>query len=120
LKRLVLLFVPMLFGCMLVGCGVNPGKNADPVDIDGKVTLAGKDVSGVVLNLQVTGEGTPLVMPVEKGACKGKVTPGKYTYFLSQASNATAFKDVPAKYREGSMDRQIEIKGPGPVAFNFE
>jgi len=110
----------VLIVLVLFGCTGNPGTNPDAVDIDGKVTLAGKDVNGVVLNLQVTGTGTPLTMVVSKGAVKGKVTPGKYTYFLSQGTSATEFKAVPAKYREGSLEREIEIKGPGMVDFKFE
>jgi len=110
----------VLIALVLFGCGVNPGTNPDPVDIEGKVSLAGKEVNGVTLNLQVVGTGTPVSLPVSKGAVKGKVTPGKYTYFLSQASNASAFKAVPEKYREGSLERQIVIKGAGPVEFTFE
>jgi hypothetical protein len=110
----------VLIALVLFGCSVNPGTNPDPVEIEGKVALAGKDLDGVILNLQVTGSGTPLTLPVTKGAAKGKATPGKYTYFLSQGSNANAFKAIPEKYREGSLERQIVIKGAGPVEFKFD
>lgn len=115
LKRFSVLLV-----VMLVGCGVNPGKTKESVEIEGTVTVAGKPVNNVTLNLQVTGTGTPATLKVTKGAVKGLVTPGNYTYYLSQASSAADFKSVPAKAKEGSLDRQIEIKGPGPVAFTFD
>jgi len=59
-------------------------------------------------------------LPVTNGSTKGVVTPGKYTYYLSQASNPAAFEAIPEKFRAGSMDRQIEIKAGGTVDFSFE
>jgi hypothetical protein len=104
-----------------LGCGsVNPGKTADPVEIEGRVAIKGRALDGVTFNLQPTGEGTPLSLPVKKGTVKGSVTPGKYTYFISEGRSGSALAAVPAKYRAGSMDRQVEIKGTGPVELTFE
>ncbi len=109
-----------LLALLLCGCGVNPGKNPDRIEIAGTVTLAGKEVHGVILNLQVTGTGTPASLPVTKGTVKGTVTPGKYTYYLSAASSPADFKAVPEIFRAGSLERQIVIKGTGPVEIAFE
>ena len=50
-------------------------------------------------------------MPVKGGAFRGSITPGKYTYYISEVSGkTTAFASIPEKYREGSLDRQIEIE----------
>jgi hypothetical protein len=103
-----------------LGCGsVNPGKTGDPVEIEGRVAIKGQAVDGLTFNLQPTGDGTPMTLPVKKGAVKGTVTPGKYTYFLSEGPARSAFAAVPAKYRAGSMDRQIEIKAAGSVELAF-
>jgi hypothetical protein len=104
---------------VLVGCGVNPGKNAEPVDLEGKVSIAGKDVSYGTLSLQPTTKGTMATLPISNGKVKGVVTPGKYTYYISAASTEEAFEAIPEKYRSGSMDRQIEIKTAGTVDFAF-
>ncbi len=110
-KRIPLLVV-VLVG---LGCGgVNPGTNPDQVDITGKVTLAGRLVNDVTFNLQATGVGTQAAYPVKAGAFQGKATPGKYTYFISEGTNASAFKAIPEKYRQGAMDRQINV-GSGSV-----
>jgi len=120
MRKLTVLIVSAL--ALVVGCNsVDPGKSADMVDVSGTVSRGGKPVTDVTLNLQPTAKGsTQAALPVKNGQFKGKVTPGKYTYFLSQASNASAFKAVPEKYREGSLERQIVIKGAGPVEFTFE
>ena len=65
-----------LAALVLVGCYSNPGTNPEPVDVSGKVTLAGKTVSDVFLNLQPTGSGTEARLPVKNGEFKGKLTAG--------------------------------------------
>jgi hypothetical protein len=96
----------------LTGCGYrDPGKNPDPVEVSGQVTKGGKPVGDVVLNFQPTGDGTQATIPVKGGAYRGTITPGKYTYYISEAGGkANAFASIPEKYREGSLDRQIEIE----------
>lgn len=104
----------------LIGCSVNPGRNPDPVEIEGNVTLAGKKVNNVVLKLLVTGKGLPADIQVKDGKYKHAVTPGKYAYFLSEGSDAAAFAAVPEKYRDSSTERQIEIKSAGTVDIVFD
>jgi len=102
------LTVCLLFG--VIGCGgIDPGKNPDRIDVTGTVTLKGKQVNDVVLNLQPTKGGVQATMPVKNGQVKGSVVPGTYTYYLSEGPKLSAFKEVPEKYRSGSMDRQMEI-----------
>lgn len=111
---------PLLATLLLFGCGINPGKNPDQVDITGRVTLpGGKAVTGVTFNLQPTSTGTQAFYPVVKGEFKGKATPGRYTYFISEGPSAAAFNAIPAKYRAGAMDRQIDV-GPGALNVTLE
>lgn len=109
-----------LIPCAIFGCGYNPGVNPDAVDVEARVTLAGKSVNDVNLNLQPTGTGTQAVIPVKNGVAKGPVTPGKYTYYLSEGKKAASFASVPEKYRAGLLDRQIEIKSAGSIEFVFD
>jgi hypothetical protein len=99
-----------LAALVLIGCSSDPGKNPEQVDVSGKVTLAGKAVSDVFLNLQPTGSGTEARLPVKNGEFKGKLTPGRYTYYITEDSKRpAAFQAIPEKYRAGSLDRQINI-----------
>jgi hypothetical protein len=111
--------IPVM-GLVLIGCGVNPGKTPDPVDLSGKVTLAGKPVSDVSIFFQPTGpSGVPAEFPLINGGFKGKGTPGKFTYYFTEGKNASAFRAIPAKYKSGSMERQIDI-GSDPVDLKLE
>ncbi|CAN5391459.1 hypothetical protein BH10PLA2_BH10PLA2_32810 [soil metagenome] len=103
----------LLLGLVLTGCSgyINPGKNPDPVQISGTVTSNGKNLSDLVLNFQPTGSGVQAVFPVKDGKYSGTVTPGTYTYYLSEGRSAAAFKAVPQSWRAGSMDRQQAIEG---------
>jgi hypothetical protein len=99
----------LLLALVLIGCGNNVGQNPEAVEISGRVTLSGKPVSDVTLNLQPTGTGTQAALPVKAGEFRGKVTPGRYTYYISQGPKAASFQAIPAKYRSGSLDRQIDV-----------
>ena len=94
---------------LLLGCGANPGRSPEPVEIEGRVTIGGKPARDVILNLQPTGAGAQAAFPLKEGAFRGSVTPGKYTYYVSETANAAAFKAIPAKFQLGSLDRQIDI-----------
>jgi hypothetical protein len=103
----------LLLGLVFTGCSgyINPGKNPDPVQISGTVTANGKNVSDVVLNFQPTESGVQAVFPVKNGKYSGSVTPGTYTYYLSEGRSPAAFKSIPESWRAGSMSRQQAISG---------
>ena len=115
------LFVPMfaLFMLLPLGCSVNPGKNPDPVDVEGNVSIAGKALSTGTLSLQPTAKGSQAALVVTNGKVRGTITPGKYTYYITAAATEAELEAIPEKYRAGSMDRQIEIKAAGNVDFVF-
>ncbi len=93
-----------------LGCGgVSVAPFSDPVDVTGKVTMSGKPLTDVKLNFQPTGDGLPAVVDVKGGAFTAKLTPGKYTYYMTPGKKEAAFKAIPEKYLAGSMDRQHEI-----------
>lgn len=98
-----------LAALVLIGCSVDPGKNAEQVDISGRVSQGGKVVTDVTFNLQPTGMGTQATLPIKDGEFKGKVTPGRYTYYITEGSKPAAYTGIPEKYRAGSMDRQIDV-----------
>lgn len=99
--------LPLLAG-VLIGCG-DVGRNPEPVAVSGSVTLMGKPVSDVTLNLQPTGRGGQAALPVKAGAFQGKVTPGRYTYYISQGAKAASFRAIPEKYHAGALDRQLDV-----------
>lgn len=103
--------VGVFCGMLAVGCGVSVQQNPEPVDVTFKVTAGGKPVSDVKFNFQPTGDGLPAVVEVTNGGFTSKVTPGKYTWFISAGASEAAFAGIPAKYQEGSLDRQFEIAG---------
>jgi hypothetical protein len=93
-----------------IGCGnKSVKKNAEPVEISGSVSMGGRPVNDVVFNLQPTGDGAQATLPVKDGAFQGTVTPGTYTYYISETRNARAFEAIPEKYRSGAMDRKVEV-----------
>lgn len=103
--------LPVVALFIAVGCSkVDPGKNPEMSEITGTVALKGQPISDVILNLQPTGTGTMATIPVTQGKFKASVTPGKYTYFISETPRGAAvFAKVPKQYHAGSMDRQIDI-----------
>lgn len=104
------LLLPVLV-LVAFGCGkIVPDANPEAVEVTGRVTQGGKAISDVTLTLQPTGTGTQATLPVKDGNVKGTVTPGKYTYYITEGAKAAAYKSIPEGYRAGSMDRQIEIK----------
>ena len=110
MRKLILFVLTVGTG---LGCSVSPGTNPDPIEVTGTVTLNGKPVDGIVLNLQPTGTvDGQAVMPVRKGAFTGSAVPGKYTYFFTESSSRSAgLRLIPEPYRSGSLDRQMDI-GP--------
>ena len=110
----------MLIGA-ISGCGgVSVTPTAARVAVTGTVTLAGQPLTDVDLNLQPTGDGLPAVVKVKDGKFEAELVPGKYTYFLSQASGPAGAKSiakVPPNCLLGAADREVEFAGPGPVEF---
>ena len=50
------------------------------------------------------------------GKFAGKMTAGKYTYFFNELQGkAAAHSALPAAFRQGSMERQIEVKAGQPL-----
>jgi hypothetical protein len=103
----------------LAGCGGRTPDASTEVDATGTVTnTSGAPVKDVELQFQATG-GTARQATFKLGAdgkFSGKMTTGKYTYFFNELQGkAAAFNAIPAGFRQGSMDRQIEVKAGQPI-----
>ncbi len=96
---------------LLAGCGVTVTPNPDPVDVTVSVTSGGKPVSGIKFNFQPIEGGLPAVVEITDGKSQSKVTPGKYTWFVSAGKDEALLAAIPEQYHEGAMERQIEVKG---------
>lgn len=99
----------LLLAAAVVGCGTTVTKNPDPVEVSGKVMIAGKPVTDVILTFQPTGAGLPAPVPVTDGAFKATILPGTYAYFIAEGKDKTAYEAVPPEHREASLDRQVEV-----------
>ena len=112
--------IPLLV-FVVAGCTTNPGQNPDPVEVTGTITLGGKKVTHVNLNLQPIGKtGGQAIMAVTNGEFKGSAIPGKYTYFIAEGKNPAAFTAIPEKYYSGSLDREIEVKAGTPLMLTLD
>ena len=110
----------LLLMLLLTGCGVSVEANQDPVDITGKLTMGGKPVDAVNINFQPTDKGLPAVIEVTKGSFAAKVTPGKYTYYLTAGKSPKSIEAIPRHYQEGSMARQFDITDSTALDFTIE
>lgn len=99
----------VLAGLALAGCGSVPPTEPE-VEVMATVTKGGKPVSDVVINFQPTGLGLPKFIDVKDGQFLTTLVPGTYTYYFTAGKDKAAFEEIPKGYREGSMDRQIEVK----------
>jgi hypothetical protein len=113
----------------VIGCSgyvsTTPGTD---VDVSGTVRGPdGKPLNDVVLYFQPTGgEAMPNQFPLKNGSFSGKMIVGKYTYYLgaplqtgpSQKKAETILKTMPASWKEGSLDRQIDVSG-GTLELKF-
>lgn len=115
--------IPLL-GLVLVGCRVDPGKNPDPVEVTGQVTSAtGKPVTDVVLTFQPVDRGATATAVVKNGQYKASVIPGTYTFFFAEGPKGVSpagYNAIPEKYRAGSLDRKVEVKGAGEVNLSID
>ena len=103
------------------------GSNGSKVEqslADGKylisVTAGGKPVSGMKFNFQPTESGLPAVAEITDGKCQTKVTPGKYTWYVSAGKDEALLSTVPEEYLEGAMERQIEVKGGDAIEVSLD
>ena len=103
----------------LCGCGYETPAPGTPVDVTGRITLAGRPLRDVVVQLQPTG-GTAQQAVLKigpDGSFAGRVMAGRYSWYVAapDASRAEAhkavpvMKSVPPAYREASMERQVDI-----------
>lgn len=99
----------LLLALVPLGCGVRVVENPEPVSLSGRVTVGGKPITGVMLNLQTTGKGLPAIIPVIEGAFEAKVTPGRYAYFITRGPLAESYELIPNEFREATLDRQFDM-----------
>lgn len=100
---------------LVIGCSGNVAPTAPRGKVTGKVTGPdGAGLSGVNLFLQPTGDGQPANLPLQAGAFSGDVVPGKYTWYIAadpaKKGGEAGMKNIPAAFKEGSMERQMTIK----------
>ncbi|MFO0877526.1 MAG: hypothetical protein U0840_09140 [Gemmataceae bacterium] len=114
--------LPLLGLVLLVGCGgVTPSKTADSVDITGRVTLGGKPVSDVVLNLIPTvAGGQQATLPITNGGFQGKAVPGKYTFLIAEGRNPRAIAAIPQKYLTASADRTLDVAAGASLTITLD
>lgn len=104
---------------LVVGCGITPPQKSEPIDVTGKVTMGGKVVKSATLHFQpMESTASEAVFNLKNGEFKGKLVPGKYTYYLSSNSPAVE-KTIPEKYRSGSMERHIQVS-ESTIELKFE
>ncbi|MFM7166902.1 MAG: hypothetical protein ACKO3T_16820 [Planctomycetaceae bacterium] len=103
----------LLLVAAVAGCSQNipVGTNPEPVNVTINVTLGGAPVDGLKFNFQPVGDGLPAIIDIKNGAASGPVTPGNYTWYVSGSEKDLTDKKIPEQYREGSMDRKVDIKG---------
>jgi hypothetical protein len=117
----------MIAACLtlsLVGCGGRTPDSSTEVDATGTVTNAsGAPVKDVEIQFQSTG-GTARQATFKLGAdgkFAGKMTAGKYSYFFNELpGKAAAFAGIPQAFRQGSMDRQIEVSAGKPIEIKVQ
>ncbi len=99
----------------LTGCGgptITPPSG--PVKVTLKVTSGGKPVNNVTVTLQpIVSGGRQADIPISNGEGSSEVTPGTYTYFVEKGKSEADIGKIPAPFRQGSMDRKIEITQAG-------
>jgi hypothetical protein len=60
------------------------------------------------------------VVEIANGKSQAKVTPGKYTYFITAGKSPASFNAVPKAYHEGSLERQIEVKAGDTIEIKLD
>lgn len=101
----------------LIGCGGVVPDSGESVQVNGRVVgPAGKSINGFNVFFQPTGGKAQQVQFQlgQDGGFSGQMVTGSYTYYLVPGKgNATekVLDTFPETYRQGSLDRQIEVKG---------
>lgn len=119
MTRRLMIAAALTLSAAVAGCGGTTPQASTEVQASGTVTTgSGAPVKDVELQFNATG-GTARQAAFKLGAdgkFAGTMTAGKYTYFFNELpGKAAAFAAIPASYRQGSMDRQIEVKDGAPV-----
>lgn len=124
MSRLLALAPLLIALSALTGCGGDVPASGEEVDVSGKVSApAGKPLTGFVLHFQPTGGKARMAqfpLPAD-GTFSGKMMAGSYTYYLAPGKGAAteqALEAFPEAYRQGSLDRQVEVKG-GAIELKF-
>lgn len=107
----------LIYTLGLLGCGPSTTtRSTATVDVTAKVNVA--DNKPLTKNhsivLQPLGDtlGGKLTASVD-GQFSGKVTPGKYTYYVTLANSEVPSKMVPPKYSEPNAEHVVEIPSNG-------
>ncbi len=117
MKRLMTLLLATVAGCSQ---NVPVGTNPEPVNLTVNVAVAGAPVDGLKLNFQAIGDGLPAVLDIKAGTATGPVTPGSYTWFISGSEKDLADKKIPDQYREGSLDRKVDVSSPANIDLKLD
>jgi hypothetical protein len=121
-------FQPLLlvFALGLCGCGGYSPEPGQEVQVSGKVPApAGKTLTGFVLHFQPTGGKARMAeftLPAD-GSFSGPMMSGSYSYYLipgkaGTAATEKALEGFPEAYRQGSLDRQVDVNG-GEIQLKF-
>jgi hypothetical protein len=117
------LICPVLLAFVaLAGCqpSLDMGTNPEPVEISGSVSKAGTPVDGLKLSLQPLESGLPAVIDIKAGKFSSTATPGKYTWFLSGDEAELEKRQIPQEFREGSMERTVEVPASQPLDLKID
>lgn len=111
--------------CSFAGCGGGMvPESGEEVQVTGKVPApAGKSVAGFNIQFQATGgKARQATFPLgADGSFSGTMVKGKYTCFLTPGKGSAtekALESFPESYRQGSLDRQIDVNG-GEIQLKF-
>lgn len=119
MTRRLMIAATLTLSAVLTGCGGTTPQASTEVQASGAVTTgSGAPVKDVELQFQATGgTGRQATFPLKAdGKFAGTMTAGQYTYFFNELpGKAAAFAAIPAAFRQGSMDRQIEVKDGQPI-----
>ena len=107
----------------LVGCGgVTVNKNPQQTEVTFNVSTKSQPVDDVKLVLLAVDDkgGGQAEGVVAKGKAKLTVYPGKYTYYVEAGKTDTSFAKIPPAYRQGAMDRTIEVQGGSDIELKLD